>query len=877
MILSVGYLSVYLVQWLVQWTRRNMFRRAISKVIAARGLSLVVQRSPQGFDDLLKSLDMNTASQESQCLLDPNRKAVMTTFMPQVEVNLADWTSYYAMQKHYHTEGGEENINVLLEAVRPVDRRSFLLHEFSVPEPQKIHAASHGTAVAWRTGPPFGILMRCSLEELVTLCFAFCEGGLTLDEELIVQRIVSVKTCGSAADLVPHIEESQLPGEDITLEGVNSISQGDLNHSNLQSFLKAQRDRLGETVSDWSNESLASRNSICSSNLLDSTTPTPYSESVVEDESESGCGEEPCEFDSQFLESVERVKMMQGNVKPPNILVYCGKKDTEKRFAGIRTSLEQCINLERYVIYALNHDQVKRDPWADNSALLIVSCDNLHDGVGDAFLRYFESGGIILSFGSPFDAMFVARHEIQHQDGVGISKINFRTWKGVSVLCGNHLYDPREVTGEKVTLTVLGTDHNERPVILDVKSQLSEAGHAIMSQVLLNRDPTEYASSDEQFALLKQSNQDRCDILKEVLQDLGVDTDTSSVPVFTPCYLLSNSESTKAKFLENVQKKVDKDGKLVSSPVTLQFVKEYTPNQETVTESLLPVVTGKSTGQGVLQFFNDDVYFKNLTTTTLGNTLMVIDVLPTTMPLFDKLQFCVPSGVGLIAIPGKQTRGKGRGGNAWLSPVGCAMFSLLVNVPMDSPLGRHASYLQHITSLAVVESVRSLPGYQDIELRLKWPNDIYFSNKMKLGGVVIKSTITDGVLQANIGCGFNVSNKNPTICINDLIERYNSEKGSSLGLCSKEQLVGRTISIMEQLINQFQVDEGHQFLQLYSQRWLHSGSRVRLEDRNVDVTIQGLDEYGYLDVKADDGTRHSVQPDGNSFDMMRNLISMKTR
>ncbi|OWF56606.1 Biotin--protein ligase [Mizuhopecten yessoensis] len=852
-----------------------MFRQAISKVVGSRGLSLLVQRSPQGFSDLMKSLDIDIAAQETRCLLNPNRKAVLTTLMPQLEVNLADWTSYYAMKQHYHTEGGEENIIVLLEAVRPTDRMQFLQREFSVPEPQKIHVASHGTALAWRTGPPFGILMRCSLEELVTLCFAFCEGALTLDEELLVQRIVSAKTCGSATDLVPQIEECQA-GEDITTEEIDF--RREFNANDIQSvLLKAQRDRLGETVScDWSNESLASRTSICSSNLLDSTTPTPYSESVAEDEAESGCGEEPCEFDSQFLDSVERVKMMQGNMKPPNILVYCGKKDTEKRFAGMRATLEQCINLERYVIYALNHDQVKRDPWADNSALLVVSCDSLHDGVGDAFLRYFESGGIILSFGSPFDAMFVARPEIQQQVQVGISKVDFRTWKGVSVLSGSHWYDSKAVTGEKVTLTVLGTNHNGQPVILDVKSQGSEAGHAIMSQVLLNKDPTEHACSDEMFAVLKQSNQDRCDMLKELLQDLDVDTDNSSIPVFTPCYLLSTAESIKSKLLESLKTKLTPDGKLVSNTVTLQFVSEYSPRQGPVTDSLLPVVTGQSTGQGVLQFFNEEVYFKNLTSTTLGNTLMVIDVLPTTMPLFDKLQLHVPSGVGVIAIPGKQTRGRGRGGNAWLSPVGCAMFSLLVNVPMDSPLGRHASYLQHITSVAVVESVRSLPGYQDIDLRLKWPNDIYFSNKMKLGGVVIKSTIIDGMFVANIGCGFNVSNKNPTICINDLIERHNSESGDTLGLCSKEQLVGRTVSIIEQLINQFQTDDGVKFLQLYNQRWLHSGSRVRLEKENVDVTIQGLDEYGYLDVVADDGTRHSVQPDGNSFDMMRNLISMKT-
>ena len=54
----------------------------------------------------------------------------------------------------------------------------------------------------------------------------------------------------------------------------------------------------------------------------------------------------------------------------------------------------------------------------------------------------------------------------------------------------------------------------------------------------------------------------------------------------------------------------------------------------------------------------------------------------------------------------------GRGGNVWLSPEGCAMFSVYVKVPLHSELGRSAAYIQHLTSLAVVESITALPGYE---------------------------------------------------------------------------------------------------------------------------------------------------------------------
>ena len=42
------------------------------------------------------------------------------------------------------------------------------------------------------------------------------------------------------------------------------------------------------------------------------------------------------------------------------------------------------------------------------------------------------------------------------------------------------------------------------------------------------------------------------------------------------------------------------------------------------------------------------------------------------------------------------------------------MFTLHVKIEMENLLGRAVSYLQHMTSLAVVESVRTLPGYEVI-------------------------------------------------------------------------------------------------------------------------------------------------------------------
>ncbi|CAC5381441.1 HLCS [Mytilus coruscus] len=165
---------------------------------------------------------------------------------------------------------------------------------------------------------------------------------------------------------------------------------------------------------------------------------------------------------------------------------------------------------------------------------------------------------------------------------------------------------------------------------------------------------------------------------------------------------------------------------------------------------------------------------------------------------------------------------------------------------------------------------------EDIDLRLKWPNDIYYSDKMKLGGVIVKSTTMNGNLHALIGCGYNVSNKNPTICVNDVINSYNNDKKTKLPEISVEQSIARTVTVMEELIDQFQREGYNSFCKSYYKRWLHSNTKVRLQmEGGKEVTIVGLDEFGYLKVIDENKKTIIVHDDGNSFDMMHNLIKMK--
>lgn len=48
-----------------------------------------------------------------------------------------------------------------------------------------------GRPIAWKSRPPFGIVLKCSQENFVSLCLAFSDDVLSMDEDLVVQKVLS--------------------------------------------------------------------------------------------------------------------------------------------------------------------------------------------------------------------------------------------------------------------------------------------------------------------------------------------------------------------------------------------------------------------------------------------------------------------------------------------------------------------------------------------------------------------------------------------------------------------------------------------------------------------------------------------------------------
>ncbi|KAJ3057141.1 biotin holocarboxylase synthetase [Rhizophlyctis rosea] len=271
-----------------------------------------------------------------------------------------------------------------------------------------------------------------------------------------------------------------------------------------------------------------------------------------------------------------------------------------------------------------------------------------------------------------------------------------------------------------------------------------------------------------------------------------------------------------------------------------------------------------------------------------GTPLLYGEIMGSTQTLLEKnVKFAETLPSGLVCVASHQVAGRGRGRNTWISQSGCLMFTLALH-HTDS---KSVVFLQYLIGLAVVEALRSAPGLEALPVHLKWPNDIYCRTDeglKKIGGILVTSSYMNGKFSLFVGCGINIANAKPTTSINELIQLHNQRHNISIPLLSCEQGLAKILTRFEMLYHEFvaaSTDSSftfafEPFLDRYYRVWLHSGQSVVLGDaNNAKATIVGVDSSGLLRAVVESGSEAGreklLQPDGNSFDMLKGLIVRK--
>nr|XP_027196314.1 biotin--protein ligase-like [Dermatophagoides pteronyssinus] len=284
--------------------------------------------------------------------------------------------------------------------------------------------------------------------------------------------------------------------------------------------------------------------------------------------------------------------------------------------------------------------------------------------------------------------------------------------------------------------------------------------------------------------------------------------------------------------------------------------------------------------------FNIQNYFDNLRTESIGRSLLFQNVTESTMKMANN----VSKIDGIVAIANYQTTGLGRSDNQWLSPFGCAMFTINLHVPYTSGLLSKITLIQHIASLSVIMALPS----DELNVKIKWPNDILFMpSGSKLCGILVRSFSFEYHLNVQIGIGMNVSNRLPSVCLDEVIEHYNDQQMDSnkkLKPILRESMIARILNCFERLYHMLTNGQVAEIQQLYCSNWIHSDDIVDIYDNNNNnddgnqqqqqpqykARIIGINDNGYLlaqDLNND--MIHCLQPDGNRFDLMNRLLKQK--
>ncbi|EGW33670.1 uncharacterized protein SPAPADRAFT_48797 [Spathaspora passalidarum NRRL Y-27907] len=516
--------------------------------------------------------------------------------------------------------------------------------------------------------------------------------------------------------------------------------------------------------------------------------------------------------------------------------------------------------------------------------------------------HYYNGGGVFINASKYKDVEVLARYDERIDvDDIDKAAVVFRkVGKGRVLLTGTHpefsynLLKPfQHEHDDKFTTVIEKLKENDHDRKLFTKACLKKLGLRVSENVdasIPNVTPLIVASPVANIGQIYQDLKTNLDIKNGFFQD------NNDVFVF-------QDESHEEYHVEN--ERID-----VEDPT------KATKHVKFMTSGTIP--TNKMT-----PYFNMNKYFEHLKELSkgnigqYGNILGYAEVTTSTNTILEKNPHWLehlPAGFTLTATT--QIAGRGRGGNVWINPKGVLATSILFKISQSAKSSSSVVTMQYLCGLALIEAILGYGstesgkgvGYEDMPLRLKWPNDIYilkpeYFNSLadkndvsstvegddekysKVSGALINSQYLNGQFYLVWGGGVNVSNPAPTTSLNLVLQKLNLIREKQglplLPHYEPEKLLAKLMHTVNSFFPVFEKAGLSPFLPLYYKRWFHSEQKVAVngaDGKPRTCVIKGITpDYGLL--IAEDVNNHEVlhlQPDGNSFDIFKGLVYKKS-
>ncbi len=209
---------------------------------------------------------------------------------------------------------------------------------------------------------------------------------------------------------------------------------------------------------------------------------------------------------------------------------------------------------------------------------------------------------------------------------------------------------------------------------------------------------------------------------------------------------------------------------------------------------------------------------------------------------------------GTIIVGEEQISGKGRMGRSWVSTKGKGIWMSIILKPEISPV--KVPQITQIAAAAVAKALEDL----DVDVNIKWPNDIIINGKKICGILTEMSAEINMVNYAVLGIGMNVNNKE-----NDFLGELKN-KASSLFIEGKKEYSRKDIFVG--IINHFEVfydeyvkkENIEEVLEICRTKSCVLGREIRMIEKGKEILADAIeiDENGELIVKLKDGNIKSI-------------------
>jgi len=157
--------------------------------------------------------------------------------------------------------------------------------------------------------------------------------------------------------------------------------------------------------------------------------------------------------------------------------------------------------------------------------------------------------------------------------------------------------------------------------------------------------------------------------------------------------------------------------------------------------------------------FNTEKFNKLLNTSKFGRKLKYFDIIGSTNDYSGELikkshGKDLEKLDGMLVLADIQTSGRGRFRRKWLSPKGGLWFSLMIITDI------RPEELPNLTLIAAFSISEALIDICNINVDIKWPNDLYYGEH-KLGGILseLKKENTLQIIILGVGINVNIDDK----------------------------------------------------------------------------------------------------------------------